>query len=452
MTAYAIPVSVPHVLTRRPYSALLRAYVKALTTSRNSTQVRAMLWLEPELHSYAQAANETLRWARLRVGVGGVLSSAPETAGLGLVIESSVLGISQPLEVTTWPCVGRSSANAEGEACELPPVSDAGRPIGMADARIDLGLRALATDGWRLRVTGAVWRSSEQPLLPLSRALARSRARETSSLTPRVVHVSHPAPRVAFSTRALRHHVVYHRALGVAGTVAYATEDVISAAERDPALVRLAAKGALRLVRWTRPLANGTTVDPDAAIAHGHAVLSFWGSDARLLLTDSSELIATPFEGSTIPSLLEPGGCLDVPCAKIARFAVYPSSDPSALPHRPLWLWGHSTAKAVRALRWHQTRRELDGHVLVDPEHVASVTASHAAVCLGDLGRLDLARAAKGTAKPARSPCRRAQRCIDVPSSCVKLLDQVTLFGKRGRKKATDLVEDDRWMWAAKRI
>lgn len=191
-------------------------------------------------------------------------------------------------------------------------------------------------------------------------------------------------------------------------------------------------------------------------IVQNHAVLSFWGRAARLLVADVDELLVPAVPGTTLSAMLAPGGCLAAPelrpeCLMFRRRNLHAAAAGAAAAEEPGW-WaaggggGGGGTGGTHPLRRYRYLGPLKPRAspksLLDPSRVAHVTPHKASICTGT------ATVANGSStQPLRSACASRLPCSWVPPACAFIAHVPNLLVARRPAVDTTAMQPPGWLW-----
>jgi len=107
--------------------------------------------------------------------------------------------------------------------------------------------------------------------------------------------------------------VAHHLAMGFDGVILYVLGKHVPVLGSHPTIRRLAQAGSLRLVVWDEMAWLEGWKDFEHKLENAHSVLSFWGTNTRLLILDPDEFLVPGQRGATVQDMLGEGGFLADP-------------------------------------------------------------------------------------------------------------------------------------------
>ncbi len=201
---------------------------------------------------------------------------------------------------------------------------------------------------------------------------------------------------------ALESHLNYHMKLGFNGTVFYCREWQIDSIIDSDVVRYYLERGLLRIVRWDEfslPSIDSVKYE-DQAYVYAHALLSFWGTNSRLLMVDLDEYLAH-WEYSTrnVHDLLTTGCLAPVgPCIRNKRLVVYSSPHKSPLmphlgsgagnnvPQAPASFWFSAATwqDRITRLKYRVPETSPEGKPFMDPNRVFAPFIHEGGICNGN--------------------------------------------------------------------
>ena len=195
--------------------------------------------------------------------------------------------------------------------------------------------------------------------------------------------------------------------------------------------------GSLSLVEWdgqlAQPLLDSERIDDyfDQTVMYNYAILAFWGTPTRLLLTDIDEFLLLQPQATL--GALQSHGCLSTisGCMDISRRAYSPGGNAASIISADFddHAWGELRRKygfsgvgnLVATLTSPENTTEPLGKLLVDPNSIVSMHIHLGFAC--EEGAL---------------PCDKVQACSPVPEECVSILHNRNMMCMRGNRPESE--------------
>lgn len=162
---------------------------------------------------------------------------------------------------------------------------------------------------------------------------------------------------------------------GGTAIVAYVSPEAAAPLSAHPAVRALVARGAFLMVRWEGVDQPHGWKDYDQLVVNAHAMLSLWGRNALVMITEAEEIVSLPAHE---PELLPIKGVDSPPKSLISAFPLAPRLQPC--PAQTGGFWGSVGASSLAALgyqrRWPCTPSEGLAQPTPRQERLARVLAA----------------------------------------------------------------------------
>jgi hypothetical protein len=212
-----------------------------------------------------------------------------------------------------------------------------------------------------------------------------------------------------------------------------------------PTIRDLFASKRLLLVLWEEFAANGDWHIYDELAVLSHAVLSFWGERALVLLADFDEFLVPGETNATARSLLASGCLSQLPpaCLSFKRWTIF-----TAQPHLEPRLW-HTAGQNPLLSYWFvnttlHLNRSIFIHpkVMLDPSTAMLPSIHESSICHGAVGVANSSSTAT-----LLSPCAKRSPCRHVPPGCAWLahVPHMNVFRAEYGANGT-LIESPYWL------